>query len=65
MMRGKLLSPALAGYEESMSSYYAAARLWLNAIIDPLDTRTWISMGIETASQSPATRKFNMGVLQT
>ncbi len=35
------------------------------AVIDPLDTRTWISLGIEAASQSPATREFNMGVLQT
>ena len=34
-------------------------------IMDPLDTRTWISMGIEAASQSPATREFNIGVLQT
>lgn len=48
-----------------MSPYYVAARLWLDAIIDPLDTRTWISMGIEAASQAPATREFNMGVLQT
>jgi acetyl-CoA carboxylase carboxyltransferase component len=38
---------------------------WLDAIIDPLETRTWISMGIEAASQAPATREFNMGVLQT
>ena len=64
-IRSKLLSPALAGYEESISPYYAAARLWLDAIIDPLDTRTWISMGIEAAQQAPATRKFKMGVLQT
>lgn len=62
MIRSKLHSPALAGYEESMSPYYAAARLWLDAIIDPLDTRTWISMGIEAAQQAPATREFNMGV---
>jgi acetyl-CoA carboxylase carboxyltransferase component len=39
--------------------------LRLDAVIDPLDTRTWISMGIEAASQAPATREFNMGVLQT
>ena len=49
----------------SISPYCAAARLWLDAIIDPLDTWTWISMGIEAASQSPATHEFNMGVLQT
>lgn len=62
MLRSKLHSPVLAGYEESTSPYYAAARLWLDAIIDPLETRTWISMGIEAASQAPATREFNMGV---
>ncbi len=52
-----------------MSPYYAAARLWLDAIIDPLVAcpgldpgQTWISMGIEAASQAPATREFNMGV---
>lgn len=51
-------------YEDSTSPYYAAARLWLDAIIDPLETRKWISMGIEAANQSPATKAFNMGVLQ-
>jgi len=61
----EILGKIRAKYEESMSPYYAAARLWLDAIIDPLDTRTWISMGIEAAAQSPATREFNMGVLQT
>lgn len=45
--------------------YYAASRLWLDPVIDPLDTRTWISLGIEAASQAPATREFNMWVLQT
>jgi acetyl-CoA carboxylase carboxyltransferase component len=48
-----------------MSPYYVAARLWLDAVIDPLETRTWVSMGIEAASQSQRTREFNMGVLQT
>jgi len=48
-----------------MNPYDAASRLWLDAVIDPLDTRTWISLGIEAASQAPATREFNMGVLQT
>ena len=42
----------------------AAVGLWLDAGIDPLDTRTWVSLGIEPASQAPATREFNMGVLQ-
>lgn len=61
----EILGKIRAKYEESLSPYYAAARLWLDAIIDPLETRTWISMGIEAAQQAPATRVFNMGVLQT
>lgn len=48
-----------------MNPYSAVARLWLDAIIDLLETRTWISMGIEAAQQTPATREFNMRVLQT
>ncbi len=53
-----------ARYDEQVSPYYAAARLWTDAIIDPLDTRTWISMGIEAANHAPIEKKFNMGVLQ-
>ncbi|MBK8581123.1 MAG: acyl-CoA carboxylase subunit beta [Flavobacteriales bacterium] len=60
----ELLDKIRKKYEETISPYYAASRLWLDAVIDPLDTRTWISMGIEAAAQSPATREFNMGVLQ-
>ena len=48
-----------------MSPYYAAARLWIDAIIDPLDTRTVLSMGIEAANQAPIERAYNPGVLQT
>jgi acetyl-CoA carboxylase carboxyltransferase component len=51
-------------YDEQVSPFYAAARLWTDAIIDPLDTRTWISMGIEAANQSPIEKKFNLGVIQ-
>jgi acetyl-CoA carboxylase carboxyltransferase component len=65
MIRNELHSLALAGCEENMRPSYAAARLWLDAVIDPLGTRTWISMGIEAANQASATREFNMGVLQT
>ena len=61
----ELLQKIRAKYEETISPYYAASRLWLDAIIDPIETRTWISMGIEAAAQAPATREFNMGVLQT
>ncbi|MDC6364500.1 MULTISPECIES: acyl-CoA carboxylase subunit beta [Flavobacteriaceae] len=51
-------------YDHQISPYYAAARLWTDAIIDPLDTRKWISMGIEAANHAPLEKKFNMGVLQ-
>ncbi|MEM9679221.1 MAG: carboxyl transferase domain-containing protein [Bacteroidota bacterium] len=51
-------------YDEQVSPYYAAARLWTDAIIDPLDTRTWISMGIEAANHAPIEKPFNLGVLQ-
>ncbi|MCB9425488.1 MAG: acyl-CoA carboxylase subunit beta [Flavobacteriales bacterium] len=52
-------------YDEQISPYYAAARLWTDAIINPLDTRKWIAMGIEAASQSPIEKDFNLGVIQT
>jgi acetyl-CoA carboxylase carboxyltransferase component len=51
-------------YDAQISPYYAAARLWTDAIIDPKDTRKWISMGIEAANHAPIERSFNMGVLQ-
>jgi len=52
-------------YDRTTSPYYAAARLWLDAIINPLDTRKWISMGIEAANNAPITKQYNVGVLQT
>ena len=51
-------------YDAQVSPYYAAARIWTDAVINPLDTRTWISMGIEAADHAPIQKKFNMGVLQ-
>lgn len=51
-------------YDDQVSPYYAASRLWTDAIIDPLDTRKWISMGIEAANHAPIEKQFNMGVLQ-
>ena len=51
-------------YDNQVSPYYAAARLWTDAIIDPLDTRKWISIGIEAANHAPITKDFNLGVLQ-
>lgn len=52
-------------YDHQTTPYYAASRLWVDAIIDPLDTRKWISMGIEAANQSPAEKPYNVGVIQT
>ncbi|MGA8852703.1 MAG: carboxyl transferase domain-containing protein [Christiangramia sp.] len=54
-----------AKYDEQTSAYYAAARIWTDAIIDPLDTRKWISMGIEAANHAPIEKDFNLGVIQT
>ncbi len=51
-------------YDKQISPYYAAARIWTDAVINPLDTRTWISMGIEAANHAPIEKPFNMGVLQ-
>ena len=51
-------------YDEQVSPYYAASRLWTDAIIDPLDTRNWISLGIEAANHAPIKNKFNFGVIQ-
>ncbi|TYA59126.1 acyl-CoA carboxylase subunit beta [Formosa maritima] len=51
-------------YDRQVSPYYAASRIWTDAIIDPLDTRKWISMGIEAANHAPIEKKFNLGVIQ-
>jgi 3-methylcrotonyl-CoA carboxylase beta subunit len=51
-------------YDKQISPYYAAARIWTDAVINPLDTRTWISMGIEAANHAPIEKEFNLGVLQ-
>jgi len=53
-----------ARYDEQISPYYAAARLWTDAVIDPLETRLWISMGIEAADHAPIERAFNLGIIQ-
>ncbi len=59
-----LFSQIKARYDEQTTPYYAAARLWVDAIIDPADTRQWISMGISAANNAPV-EKFNPGVMQT
>ena len=60
----KLFNKIKSKYDNQVSPYYSAARLWTDGIIDPLDTRTWISMGIEAANHAPIEKPFNLGVLQ-
>jgi acetyl-CoA carboxylase carboxyltransferase component len=60
----ELFTKIKARYDEQVSPYYAASRLWTDAIIDPLETRTWISMGIEAANHAPIEKSFNLGVIQ-
>ena len=51
-------------YDAQTSPYYAAAHLWTDGVIDPLDTRKWISMGIEAANHAPIEKQFNLGIIQ-
>jgi len=60
----ELLKEITDKYTAQTSPYYAASRLWTDGIIDPLDTRTWISMGIEAANHAPIEIPFNLGVIQ-
>ncbi|MBT0551136.1 acyl-CoA carboxylase subunit beta [Riemerella anatipestifer] len=62
--RNEILQEISKKYQKQTEATYAAARLWTDAIISPLDTRKWISMGIEAANHSPITEKFNLGVIQ-
>lgn len=61
----ELLKEITDRYNSQTTPYYAASRLWVDGIIDPLETRKVISMGIEAANQSPVVKKFNVGILQT
>lgn len=61
----ELLKKITDRYNSQTSPYYAASRLWVDAIIDPLETRKWISMGIEAAEHAPIKREYNVGVIQT
>ena len=60
----EILKTITEKYKKQTSPYYAAARIWTDGIINPIDTRTWISMGIEAANHAPIKKKFNMGVIQ-
>jgi acetyl-CoA carboxylase carboxyltransferase component len=59
-----LLKEITDRYNDQLSPYYAASRLWVDGVIDPLDTRKVIAMGIEAANHAPVDR-FNVGVIQT
>lgn len=61
----ELLKEITDRYNSQTTPYYAAARLWVDGIIDPKDTRKVISMGIEAANQSPIKKQFNVGIIQT
>lgn len=63
--QAKLLEEITQRYENQTSPYYAAARLWIDGIIDPLETRRVISMGIEAANHAPIEKRYNVGVIQT
>lgn len=63
--KSKLLSEIEAQYSAQLSPYYAAARLWVDGVIAPEETRKVISLGIEAANHSPITERYNVGVLQT
>ena len=64
-VKKKLLDEIAAAYDEKNNPYYAAARLWVDEIIDPAETRKYISMGIESANHNPDIPRFNPGVIQT
>ncbi|NOX17440.1 MAG: acyl-CoA carboxylase subunit beta [Chlorobi bacterium] len=61
----KLLDEIMETYETTSSPLYAAARLWIDEIIDPAETRKYISRSIEVANNNPDIPKFNVGVIQT
>jgi len=53
-----------SNYNEKTEILHAASQLWVDAVIKPEETRSWISMGIDIANQAPSEEKFNMGLLQ-
>ena len=61
----ELFNKIKSKYDEQISPYYAASRLWIDAIIDPVETRKIISMGIEMANHNKDIEKYNVGVIQT
>ena len=63
--RQALLASIEEAYAHQTESYYAGARLWVDEIIDPRETRTWIALGIEMADHNPDLPAFTPGVIQT
>ena len=61
----ELFSAIKKKYDSQINPYYAASRLWLDAVIDPKDTRKWISLGIEAANNNPIIEDYKTGILQT
>lgn len=61
----ELLDKITNQYNSQLSPYYASARLWNDGVIDPLETRKIIAMGIEAANHAPITKRYNVGVIQT
>jgi len=60
----RLLDSIRASYTEQTDPRYAAARLWLDALIEPAETRAWLALGLEMAAQNPDVAEFKTGVLQ-
>ena len=61
----KLLKSIKEKYNQQTSPYYAASRLWVDSIIDPLSTRKVLSLAIEAANNSPIKEKYNPGIIQS
>ncbi|MRI62396.1 acyl-CoA carboxylase subunit beta [Ornithobacterium rhinotracheale] len=62
--KNELLQEITQKYDKQTQPEYAAARLWIDEIIPPAETRKWISLGIEAANHAPITERFNLGVIQ-
>ena len=60
-----LLSEIQERYKEQTTPYYAAARLWVDVLIDPVNTRDWLSRGLDVVDHNPKLERFNPGVIQT
>ncbi|HMT35721.1 MAG TPA: acyl-CoA carboxylase subunit beta [Chitinophagaceae bacterium] len=60
----KMLDEIMAKYAEQTTAYYAASRLWVDAIIEPIHTRKVISEGIAAANHAPIEKPMNVGVFQ-